>query len=123
MSKQLVDDIVSSNKLLNTDQLLIKSDHAVTSSTDAKSSTLFPIILCIMYIIFKINQIYNTFNELVQSTRELFLDMVKKFLLFFVLEIQKYIQIIFLFIHTIKDIWSTGDTWRTRRKRVSNLSR
>ena len=73
VSKQLVDDIVSSNKLLNTDQLLLKSDQAV----DAKSSTLFPIILCIMYIIFKINQIYNTFNELVQSTRELFLDMVK----------------------------------------------
>jgi len=82
---QLVSDIVASNKLVNTEQMLKGGiDHGVASSSSsaaadaaaANGSTLFPIILCIMYIIFKINQIYTTFNELMQSTRELFLDMV-----------------------------------------------
>ncbi len=83
---QLVSDIVASNKLVNTEQMLKGGvDHGVASSSSAAAaadaaaangSTLFPIILCIMYIIFKINQIYTTFNELMQSTRELFLDMV-----------------------------------------------
>jgi hypothetical protein len=67
-SLKLVEDIVtSSNELAKLDQ--------AAKHIDVKESTFFPIMLCILYTIFKINQIYNCFNELAQSIRELFLDM------------------------------------------------
>jgi hypothetical protein len=41
-------------------------------------STAFPIILCILYFICKMNQLYNRFIEVIQSFKDLFNDSVSK---------------------------------------------
>jgi hypothetical protein len=45
---------------------------------NSNHSTIFQIFLCIMYSIFKLNQIYNGFVELVEAGREFCHDTVRK---------------------------------------------
>lgn len=47
------------------------------------SPTFFTVFLCILYVIFKINQIYNGLNEVVRSLRELLGNFVSFFFSFF----------------------------------------
>lgn len=49
-------------------------------STEAKheinSLTAFPIILCVLYFMCKLNQLYNRFIEVIQSVKDLVTDFV-----------------------------------------------
>lgn len=47
------------------------------------SPTFFTVFLCILYVIFKINQIYNGLNEVVRSLRELLGNFVSFFFFYF----------------------------------------
>jgi hypothetical protein len=54
---------------------LNKSEDLITDKkSDANSSTAFPIILCILYFMCKLNQLYNRFIEVIQSVRDLTSD-------------------------------------------------
>lgn len=66
-----------------TDLSVTEEMSVANSAIKSSTSTIFPLFLCILYLIFKLNQIYSGFNELVQSARELLLNMVtKKFKIF-----------------------------------------
>lgn len=68
--------IIHSEANLQLGDVLVDVQQAASGTPNtSKTSTLFPIILCVLYAIFKINQIYNSFNELVESTREFYMDM------------------------------------------------
>jgi hypothetical protein len=41
------------------------------------SITFFPVVLCIIYLICKLNQLYNILNETISVIKELYGDMVK----------------------------------------------
>ena len=54
---------------------LNKSDDlTIDKKPEANSSTAFPIILCILYFMCKLNQLYNRSIEVIQSIRDLISD-------------------------------------------------
>jgi hypothetical protein len=75
---------VSLEKLLETtldptSKTGLLTDSSITTKAldnNNNASKAFPIFLCILYIIFKLNQMYNGFNDLLQSVQELLLDTV-----------------------------------------------
>ena len=69
-------DLSSQSFELKNPIYLNKSDVLLTEKkTDTNVSTAFPIILCILYFMCKINQLYNRSIEVIQSIRDLINDL------------------------------------------------
>ena len=70
------DPIVHQSFQLQTNTEVSKPIDATETKHEVNSSTAFPIILCVLYFMCKLNQLYNRFLEVIQSVKDLVSDFV-----------------------------------------------
>jgi hypothetical protein len=81
-------ETISLEKLLDPTNKIILNDPTSTKALETTTqSKAFPIFLCILYIVFKLNQMYNGFNELAFSVQEVLLDTVSLYLFILIIEL------------------------------------